>query len=487
MSYPPYSPSLDENEASSSSTSSFPQPPSLYHQLSLNSHLQFWSPSHEAGSSFFQPQPGWGFNEEALGGMGGFGFQEGGGEEDQQAGMEYSQSEMEEMSPVPCTYFFSPQGCMNGDQCRFSHDENPQEQHQHQLEEKEDDNQEYGPPPPASRKRNRTVSPPDSEDGRHEKEAKLEDKAALLRRRLQEAKAARLSKPSSPSTSKSTTALTPPQPSSSPAPPSLPPHLLAELSTILSTITTTHSLLSLPTKPIPPPNPFHISPLTEDILSTRLEIERERGCIHRWGVVVEKGERVREELDERRRRREEDEAERVAFLRTSEGKDEQLELKDDSAASTVEEEDLRCALRVLGVLARGERELNNQNSTDDDLRNTNPNSLLPTINYSTSSPSSYSQGRSTFTSALTPPTRKAWTPQEHATLRRMEADLHCPPRMGGPLGGGAGGSASTTATTMGGGSVDASGYQYAGSLGGLAPLMEEPKLALPSRAEGGGW
>lgn len=33
--------------------------------------------------------------------MGGFGFQPGGGEEDQQAGMEYSQSDLEEMVSNP--------------------------------------------------------------------------------------------------------------------------------------------------------------------------------------------------------------------------------------------------------------------------------------------------------------------------------------------------------------------------------------------------
>lgn len=65
----------------------------------------------------------------------------------------------------------------------------------------EEDSQEYGPPPPASRKRDRTTTEDDSEEQLEEasrsKDAKLEDKAALLRRKLQEAKVRSLRMPRS--------------------------------------------------------------------------------------------------------------------------------------------------------------------------------------------------------------------------------------------------------------------------------------------------
>ena len=209
---------------------------------------------------------------------------------------------------------------------------------------------------------------------------------------------------------------------------------------------------------------------------------------------MEKGERVREELDERRRRREEEEAERVAFVkekqeRKSDSEDDQKGEEEDSTSAaeptttTVEEEDLRCALRVLGVLARGERELadlQTQPSHPSHSPNTSTSSL-PLINYTATSSSSYSQGRSTFTSSLTPPTKHAWTPQEHATLRRMEANLHKSPRLKGPLGGGTTMGHSTTTMPMGlGGGMGLEGV-------GVSMKVEEPRPVLPSRAEGGGW
>lgn len=107
---------------------------------------------------------------------------------------------------------------------------------------------------------------------------------------------------------------------------------------LLSTLLTRHLTLSLA------PPPPHLDPSrppsrrTEEILRIRRALNRTVAQRDRWQSVLDKAERAKEELVERRRRE-------IAVAEEEEGK---------GVVVVVSEEDIKCALRVVGVMARAE-------------------------------------------------------------------------------------------------------------------------------------